>query len=172
MVAQAQDGFAGGLTRAMTIARTEILDAHRAASLATDTANKGLLAGWQWVAQLGPRTCPSCWAQHGSIHPVDEAGPLDHQSGRCTRAPVTKSWRDLGFDIDEPPSAVPDARAVFASLPEADQLAVMGPKRLGMLRDGTASWDDLSVRRTTDGWRDSYHARSVTGLQSIADRRK
>jgi hypothetical protein len=26
MVAQAQDGFAGGLTRAMTIARTEILE--------------------------------------------------------------------------------------------------------------------------------------------------
>lgn len=171
MYAQAQDGFAGGLTRAMTIARTEILDAHRAASLAQDTANTDLLAGWQWISAMSTRTCPSCWAQHGSIHPATEPGPLDHQCGRCSRAPLTRSWRDLGFDIDEPPSMVPDARATFDALPEADQLTVMGPARLRMLRDGTTRWEDLSVRRSNDGWRDAYYARSVTDLQSIAARR-
>jgi SPP1 gp7 family putative phage head morphogenesis protein len=168
MVAQAQDGFAGGLTRAMTIARTEILDAHRAASLAQDKANPDLVDRWQWVAQLGPRTCPSCWSLHGTVYPATDPGPLDHQAGRCSRAPVTKSWRELGFDIDEPPSAIPDARTAFRAMPEGDQLAVMGPTRLRMLRDGTASWDDLSVRRSTEGWRDSYHARSVTDLQARA----
>lgn len=171
MVTQAQDGFAGGLTRAMTIARTEILDAHRAASLAQDKANPDLIAGWTWTAQLGPRTCPSCWSLHGTVYPASDPGPLDHQAGRCTRAPVTKSWRELGFDIDEPPSMVPDARAVFDALPETDQLAVMGPARLGMLRDGTARWEDLAVKRGNDGWRDAYYARTVTDLQGIAARR-
>lgn len=172
MLARAQDGFAGGLTRAMTIARTEILDAHRAASTAQDRANPDLLRGWQWIAQLGPRTCPACWGMHGTEHPLSEPGPLDHQCGRCARAPLTRSWKDLGIDLEEPPSLVPDARTVFAALPEKDQLAVMGPVRLGMLRDGTARWEDLPERRTTAGWRDSYHARSVTDLKARAEQRE
>jgi SPP1 gp7 family putative phage head morphogenesis protein len=171
MLRQAQDGFAGGLTRAMTIARTEILDAHRAAGLATDKANKDVLDGWEWICACDRRSCCGCWSMHGTRHPVDEAGPQGHQNCRCSRGPITKTWRELGFDIDEPESSLQDARSVFNALPEADQLAVMGPTRLGMLRDGTARWEDLSVRRPTEGWRDAYYARSVTDLQTLAARR-
>lgn len=78
---------------------------------------------------------------------------------RCSRTPQSKSWRALGFNIDEPRSLLPDARTVFKGLPEADQLAVMGPARLAALDSGRASWDDLSMRRTTPGWRDSYAPR-------------
>lgn len=168
MMRRLQGAFNGGLTRALVVARTEMLDAHRNAARAQDIANTNVLAGWQWVAQLDHRTCPSCWAQHGSEHPVDEAGPLDHQQGRCARVPLPKSWRQLGFDVPEPPSALPDARAVFDAMPEADQVAVMGAPRLDLLRSGQMQWGDLSVRRSTIGWRDSYAPRPVRDLAAAA----
>lgn len=156
MLQRLEGGFNGGLARALNIARTEILDAHRAAAAASQAANSKVLTGWVWTAKLDARTCPSCWAQHGSRHPLDEQGPLDHQSGRCARTPVTKSWKELGFDIPEPPSILPDARTTFAGLPEADQLQIMGPARLAALQRGDIAWDDLSKLRRTNGWRDSY----------------
>lgn len=156
--------FNGGLARAMNIARTEILDAHRMAAAASQEANSGVLAGWVWTAKLDSRTCPSCWAQHGQLHPLEEPGPLDHQSGRCARTPKTKSWKDLGFDVPEPADVMPDARQVFDSLPRADQLAIMGPARLDALDRGDITWDDLSTRRRTDGWRDSYGVTPVRNL--------
>lgn len=156
--------FNGGLARALNVARTEILDAHRAAAAASQEANSDVLAGWVWIAKLDTRTCPSCWAQHGRLHPLAEPGPLDHQSGRCARTPKTRSWKELGFDVPEPPDVVPDARQVFASMPRADQLTIMGATRLDALRRGDITWADLSTRRRTDGWRDSY---GVTPLRDL-----
>ncbi len=63
-------------------------------------------------------------------------GPYDHQQGRCARLPRTKSWRELGFDLDEPASLLPDAETVFEALPADDQLAIMGGVRLELLRPG------------------------------------
>lgn len=168
MLRRVQGDFAGGLTRAMTIARTEQLDAHRAGGHAQDTANADVLQGWQWTATLDARTCPSCWAKHGTLYEVTDPGPWDHQNGRCARTPVTKSWRQLGFDIDEPPSLLPDARAVFDALPEADQLAIMGPRRLELLRFGQVGWADLSQRRPSPEWRTSYGVRPVRDLRVAA----
>ncbi|MGH3375995.1 MAG: phage minor head protein [Actinoallomurus sp.] len=157
--------FNGGLARALNVARTEILDAHRAAAAASQEENSDTLAGWVWTAKLDARTCPSCWAQHGQLHPLEEAGPLDHQSGRCARTPKTKTWRELGFDVPEPPDVLQDAEKVFAALPEAEQVAVMGAARLAALQRGDISWADLSKLRRTDGWRDSY---GVTPLKDLA----
>lgn len=156
MVQQVQGRFNGGLTRAMTIARTEILDAHRSGSAAAQFANDDVLAGWVWQAQLDGRTCPSCWAQHGSQHTLEETGPNDHQQGRCARLPKTKTWRQLGFDVDEPADLLPDAREQFDKLGRSDQLQVMGATRLHALDSGAIAWADLSTLRRTPGWRDSY----------------
>jgi GNAT superfamily N-acetyltransferase len=165
IVSDAEGAFNGGLSRAMTIARTEMLDAHRAASKAQHLANADLLIGWQWQAQLDRRTCPSCWGQHGSVHDLDEDGPLDHQNGRCARLPLTKSWRELGFNIDEPPSLLPNAQAEFDALSPAEQLHIMGPARMKALSNG-ASLQDMSTRRTTAGWRDSFGPTPVSQLGS------
>lgn len=165
LIRRLEGDFNGGLARALNVARTEILDAHRAAAAASQEENSETLAGWVWLAKLDTRTCPSCWAQHGKLHPLEEPGPLDHQSGRCSRMPKTRSWRELGFDVPEPPDVVPDARETFAALPHADQVAVMGAARLAALQDGRIAWDDLSKLRRTDGWRDSY---GVAPLKDIA----
>lgn len=164
MTQRVEGAFNGGRNRALVIARTEMLDAHRTAARGTDALNADVLAGWQWVATLDRRTCPSCWSKHGTTHPLSEDGPHDHQQGRCVGAPITKSWADLGFDVPEPPSVLQDAQTVFKALPEADQLAIMGRARLDALRSGRAQWGDLSMRRTTRGWRDSYTPTPVRDL--------
>lgn len=164
-------GFTGGLARALNVARTEMLDAHRAAAHQNDLANADVLEEWTWLATLDVTTCPSCWAKHGKSYPLTVPGPEDHQSGRCRRGPKVKSWRALGFDLDDPPDALTDARAKFAGLTQADQVRVMGggpagTERLRLLNAGDITWDDLSTKRTTPGWRDSY---GVTPLKTLTD---
>lgn len=153
--------FNGGLTRALVISRTETLDAHRAAASLGQAQHTDVLAGWTWLATLDRRTCPSCWAQHGSEHPASEPGPFDHQQGRCARMPRTKSWAELGFDVAEPPSMLPDSGQVFAGLPEADQRTILGPGRYAAYAEGRFPMSDWSVRRSTPGWRDSYGVAKV-----------
>jgi SPP1 gp7 family putative phage head morphogenesis protein len=164
IVGQAERHFNGGLTRALTIARTETLDAHRAATQASEKANKTILAEWEWHAALNARTCPSCWAKHGTRHPLDEAGPNDHQNGRCARVTVTKTWKELGFDIEEPASVTPDAETAFNNLTPDTQKRIMGAQRLELLQSGQIGWQDLSTKNTTAGWRDSYTATPVRDL--------
>lgn len=156
--------FNGGLTRALTISRTEVLDAMRAGSKAAHDASPDVVTGWKWLAELSRRTCPACLALNGSVHPASEAGPEGHQNCRCARVPITPSWKDLGFDIPEPADTFPDARAWFDQQSPAVQAQVMGPGRLAALRSGAASWDDLATRRTTLGWRDSWHPTPVAAL--------
>ena len=166
IMAATEQRFNGGLTRALTIARTETLDAHRTATRASEKVNTDILEEWEWHAALTARTCPSCWAKHGTRHPLDEPGPNDHQNGRCARVTVTKSWADLGFTgIAEPASLTPDAQAVFANLTPDAQLAVMGPARLELLNSGKIAWADLSAVKQTPGWRDSYVSAPVKDLR-------
>jgi len=174
MLRNLEGEFNGGLTRALNLARTEILDSHRQAAEIGQEVHGDVLDGWVWHAELNSsrgRTCPSCWAKHGSVHPLSEPGPIDHQQGRCSRTPKTKSWADLGFDIDEPVDLIPDARAIFDALPETEQVAIMGRRRLELLRSGEIAWEDLPELRTTPEWRASYGVRPVKDLERIAKRR-
>lgn len=164
----AEGQFNGGLARAATIARTELLDAHRSGALTAAQQNKDLLTGWFWSASLDGRTCPSCLANHGTFHPIDEFGPIDHHQGRCARIDKTKSWRDLGFDIDEPEDAIPDAEAWFGNLTEDSQRQIMGPAKLKLLQDGDIQWADLTKRVETPGWRDSMTNTRVKDLGPVA----
>jgi hypothetical protein len=164
MVRRVEGGFTGGLTRALVISRSEVIDASRAAAREAHMANSDVLRGWTWHCACDRRSCPSCWAKHGNEYKLTDPGPLDHQQGRCSRTPLTKSWADLGFTVKEPPSVMPDAMATFRAMPKADQLAVMGPARLAALDSGKASWADLAQRRKTTGWRDSYGVRPVKDL--------
>lgn len=156
MVARAEGGFNGGLTRALTISRTESLDALRAGAKAAHDANADVLAGWIWTADLGRRTCPACWGMHGTEHPLDEPGPEGHQNCRCARVPQAKSWRDLGIDLDEPAGVLPDAGAEFGALSSGEQQQILGPGRYAAWARGDLPMSDWATRRSTSGWRDSY----------------
>lgn len=168
LLARTAGSFNGGLTRALVISRTETLDAYRAAAAAEHAAQADVLAGWQWRSARDRRTCPSCWSKDGSLHRLDEPGPLDHQQGRCVRLPRTRPWRELGIDRPEPDDVGGTAQQAFDRLPDADQAAVMGPARLAALRTGAATWDQLATRRRTHGWRDSYAPTPVRALRRPA----
>lgn len=156
--------FNGGLARATVIARTEMLDAHRRATEAHHQANSDILEGWVWMASLNSsRTCISCIAQHGTLHPLDEPGPLDHHQGRCTRLPKTKPWDDLGIPgIPEPPSAhIQTGEEWFNNLTGEQQRKILGPTRYEAWKAGDFPVEAWSERRSSEGWRDAYHAANV-----------
>lgn len=161
MLARSQGIFEGGAARAVRISRTETLDAMREAARLSDKANADVVTGWVWVAGLGLRTCPACWSMAGSEHPASEPGPYGHQNCRCARSPLTKSWRDLGFDIEEPPSLLPDAAAKFDALPQEHQRYILGQKRFDAWQGGDYPMSSWASRRSTSGWRDSYVVSSV-----------
>lgn len=155
---QATEGrFNGGLARAVNISRTEMISAMHTAQHATDQMNGDMLSGWTWTAHLGPRTCPSCLSLHGTEYPIEDPGPLDHQSGRCARVPRTKSWADLGFPgIEEPDLGMQDAGAWFDSQDEATQRSMLGRSRFEAWQRGDYPMSAWSVRKENPGWRPSY----------------
>ena len=164
MVERTEQRFNGGLNRALVIARTELIDAHRAAAETEQGADTDVLAGWVWLAKLDTRTCPSCLVRHGELHDLDERGPDDHPQGRCARMPKTKSWRDLGIDLDEPEDVVPDARVWFDALSEDEQRTILGPTRFRLLAAGQITWEELSQQRSNPGWRESWQVAPVASL--------
>lgn len=172
MVSRVQGDFNGGLSRALNIARTEMLDAYREASGHVHDANADVLDGWTWIATLDRRTCPSCWGMHGTHHPLTQPGPWDHHSGRCARMPKVKSWAELGIDLPEDEDLTPNAQARFDDLPEQDQRAILGPGRLALLKAGKITLADVPVRRDNPGWRPTYVPRTIAQLEHVARRRR
>lgn len=172
MLRRVEGAFNGGLGRAVNVARTECLDAYRDTSAAVHAANEDVLDGWVWVASLDLRACPSCWAMHGTVHPITQPGPWDHQQGRCVRLPKVKSWEDLGIPGVEAEDLTPNAPERFAALSPADRETVMGPGRAALLDDGRIGWADLAVRRDNPRWRPSYVPRTVRDLTALASRRR
>lgn len=160
-----EDQWNGGLARAETIARTEMLDAHRRAAQEAEQANKDVLDSWEWVAHLGDkRICRACLSMHGTRHAIDSPGPLGHPNCRCARVPVTKTWEELGFaGMREARTATPDAEAWFENLPEANQVAILGKSGLVAYREGRFPRSAWATRREADGWRPSYQPAPVPG---------
>lgn len=156
MLARSEGAFNGGLTRALTISRTETLDAYRAGARLAQLLNNDVLAGWIWLADLDKRTCPACVSMNGSEHDLDEQGPDGHQNCRCTRLPLTKTWRELGFDLPEPASTLPDSRDWFDGLDQGEQVHLLGRGRFDAWTRGDLPISDWAVRRQNTGWRDSY----------------
>lgn len=120
--------------KAQTIARTEMLHAYRSASIARYAENP-LLSEWVWVAALDGRTCPTCWAMHGTIHPLSE--PFgSHPNCRCAPMPVV------------PGAALPTPGVdLFAELAAEKQAAILGPGRKRLYDEGVGLADMV---RTAD----------------------
>lgn len=79
-----------GRNRALTIARTEILRAHRSATLQQYQANADILKGWIWLSAKQTRTCAACLAMDGTFHELSET-MASHPNCRCTMRPALKN---------------------------------------------------------------------------------
>jgi hypothetical protein len=159
-----EGAFNGGLSRAARIARTEQIDAMRAADQATVAANADLVAARVWLATPDARTCMSCVAMSGTEFPADAFGPEDHPNGRCVFIDKLRPWSELGIDAPEPPDINTDMRAWFDGLTDDTQRAMLGPGRYELWQTGQIGWDDLSVRRENDAWRAAYYERPLRDL--------
>ena len=155
MVKRLKGNFLGGLARAETIARTEMMDALRYSTGEQMKANADLVKGWRWSCDLSERTCPACLAMDGQVFPPTEPGPNGHQNCRCRALPVTVTWKELGIDAPEPKYRDKTGREWFETRSEKTQRRIMGDDRYEAWRDGKISWDDIPEVRHSDGWRDS-----------------
>lgn len=94
---------------AQAMVRTAVIGTADAARTMLYKENAELIAKVQWCATLDTRTCPVCGARDSQTFPIDSGPrPPAHIGCRCCTVPVTKSWRELGFDMDETP---PSTRA-------------------------------------------------------------
>lgn len=119
----------------------------------------------------GGGTCLECSVLDGTeyVHPDKPPDCPAHHRCRCVILPMTLTWKELGLNIDEmdqvyrpwtksediidigrayrPPEMMGFHQGSFAQLfpklPESDQLAIVGPGRLGLIRSGEITFSDL-----------------------------
>lgn len=139
------------LWRARTIARTETLRAWRESSDRV-YAQSGVVQSWTWFSALDVRTCASCWAQHGSEHPLGE--PMStHPNCRCAKIPRTLSWAQLGFrDLPDTRPQITEGPVLFERLPPDLQRKVLGKRKYDAYRTGRLSLGDLVARTQSPRW--------------------
>ncbi len=138
------------LSRASTIARTEIGRARREAALAVMADPASPVEQWVWHAMLD--ACASCHAQHGSIHPVTES-LHSHPNCRCIMVPRMPPWSALGFP------GVPDLRPRiqtgperFATFTDSAQLSILGPGKFEAFKAGRLILADLVTHTHSERW--------------------
>lgn len=141
--------------RAENIARTEVHRAMREAQGLAFEANADVVEGWVWTAALTTRTCPACWAMHGTIHPTTER--LDgHPQCRCVMVPRTRSWGELvgDPDLEDDRPAIETGEAAFGRLSADQQREVLGEGLFGLWEAGGLAFADLAVRQSDARWGD------------------
>jgi SPP1 gp7 family putative phage head morphogenesis protein len=102
-----------------TVVRTAVNHTANTAREYTYERNADLIKGVRWNSTLDGRTSAVCRARDGKVYePGKGPRPPAHFNCRSSTSPVLKSWRDLGFDIDELPQST---RASMNGQVPADQ---------------------------------------------------
>ena len=160
---QIRDDVDDNRTRALAIARTEVMRSYRQASMANYEANADVVAQWVWHAKLDKRTCAFCWSMHGTIHKLGD--PMaSHVNCRCSPIPKTKTYRELGIDIDEPDRTVEPGVIAFKRIPHAEKLAILGPSKLRAYQAGAITLEDVRSFATDAKWGRVGHERSLDAI--------
>jgi SPP1 gp7 family putative phage head morphogenesis protein len=142
---------------ASLMTRTEMMRVYRESTRATYLANARYVKGWIWSSALDARTCPICFAMHGTKHALSE--PMaSHPACRCSMTP------DIIFRHLAP---LPDPKLgteVFRGLPEDMQREILGPLAFRAYQQGRIDLPDL-VRET---WHPQWGAgRAQRSLSSL-----
>lgn len=129
-----QDIMGSSLSRAQTIARTELMTAYRGSSLQTYRDNLDVVTGWVWVTTEG--ACLLCFAMEGEEFALEDDFDT-HPNCRCSAAPLTRGQTASDF--------VTTADDQFAAMDEADQRDLLGPSRYDLWEGGqVASLKDFT----------------------------
>lgn len=147
---------------AAALVQTSVQSVANQAKEKTAQANADIIASREWVATLDKHTCVLCavrdgkrWKLDGTPigHAIPYQAPPIHFNDRCTMVDVTKTFRELGIDIDEVP------RGTRASMEgQVDDLTfedflkrkgtdyqdeILGKGRAQLYRDGIITFNQL-----------------------------
>jgi len=88
---------------AETLVRTAVAHVNAQAREAIYAANDDLIKGYQYVAALDTITCLICGPLDGKEYTKDETRPSvpQHYNCRCAYVPITKSFKEMGIDLEE-----------------------------------------------------------------------
>ena len=152
-----------GRYRAETIARTEMIRSAREAQRQLYTQNPAV-QGYRRQATQDSRVCLACLALSGTLSATDEIMP-SHPNCRCVMVPATMSWAEITGDSSipdtRPPVATPER--ILAGLSESDKLAIMGPQRYAMYKEGKPLVDFVQVVPNQD-WGPNTRVRPLREL--------
>lgn len=143
-----------------TVVRTAIQHTSNTARNEFFKENEGIIKGVMWIATLDSRTCPTCMSLDRQVFDVgDGPRPPAHAACRCATTAITKSFREMGIDIDD----APDPSATRASMngqvprdvsynqwlkgqkPDIQEMA-LGKNRGKLFREGNLSVDQFVNR--------------------------
>ena len=157
--------FGMPLTRSLLISRTEGLRAFREATRAQYGANPNIVKGYRRHSAQDDRVCMACIALDGTFY--ERNVPMDtHPGDRCALLPVTVSYRDLGFNIDEDPLP-PTARDWFEGLEPEQQLGMMGPGRFKSWQAGEFQLTEMAKINHSPIWGDSAVTNPLSELVGV-----
>lgn len=94
-----RDDLAGGLQKALQVARSEQMRVYREAS-AAQYRESGVVRGQKRMAAHDERVCAACLADEGRFYGLDEV-LYDHPQGRCTGIPVVKGREEPSWLMGE-----------------------------------------------------------------------
>jgi SPP1 gp7 family putative phage head morphogenesis protein len=152
--------ISSGLTM---LARTEVQRAATQANKELFGMNKDIIKSETWLSTLDTRVCIQCGNLDGEEFEVGK-GPYPvadtHPNCRCIRIPNTKSWKDLGLDIDEVPSGerasmdgTVSSRVTFddwfKKQSKEYQKEILGKTRYDLFSKGELTLDQFSTNNRT-----------------------
>jgi hypothetical protein len=141
-----------------------MMRAYREVTRQSYLANQDVVAGWIWYSALDKRTCPACWAMHGTVHDLSETLD-DHPNGRCVMVPLTRPWQALGVSAaPETLAAVPRGVDLFAALRPEQQARILGPRAYRAYADGLVRLEQFVGRRYDPRWGSMRYARSLRSI--------
>jgi SPP1 gp7 family putative phage head morphogenesis protein len=120
--------------------------------------NAGVIKGVRWVSTLDSRTSLICASRDGNVYPIDKGPrPPAHINCRSSTAPVLKSWKEMGINLQEAPEGtrasldgqVPASTTYNEWLrkqPEDVQDEVLGKAKGKLYREGGLSVDKFVAR--------------------------
>lgn len=163
VAARIVDAMGGNLSRALTISRTEMLRAYRTGTLAGYAANGDVVKGWRWSATFDNVTCLACLALDGKEFELSQSYMPAHPNCRCAPTPITVTYKDLGFNVDETTMRQRGAEW-FDTLPETKQREFFSASAWRAYQAGAVTLDDFIGVRTSKQWGDSYVERSLKDI--------
>lgn len=146
----AHEATATGLSRATTIARTEMLRAFRVSSHETARRNPRIISGWVWCAALSTETCASCIAMNGTVHSMDEDFN-DHPNGRCSALYITPS-----MSADDILRRLPNSEKWLKTLDDKQLDRIFGHGAAQVWKTGRVPLRKFATLARNDTWGDTY----------------